>query len=320
MTGDTAEPQFSVEEPGPFSLVQDLGRTGRRAAGVPVSGAMDRFALAAANALVGNPDGAAALECALAGPTLVALSNCLVAVTGADFGPTLNGQEVPAWTSLFVAEGDRLAFSGRRGGARIYIAVGGGFAADRWLGSGATYLVVGRGGVQGRPLKRGDELRRAGPPPRPAVAGRALPEPSRPPYSGEPEVGAIAGPHARRLGRPGRRLFYRERWAVSLDSDRMGYRLEGPELPMVGEELLSFGLAMGCVQVPASGQPILLMADHQTAGGYPVVAGVARADLPLVAQLLPGDHLSFREVSVESAQSEWRALRAALDSLRGRGA
>jgi antagonist of KipI len=178
-------------------------------------------------------------------------------------------------------------------------------------------MVVGRGGVQGRPLKRGDELRRAGAPPKPAVAGRTLPELSRPPYSPEPEVPAVAGPHARRLGRTGRRAFFKERWAVSRDSDRMGYRLEGSELPIEGPELLSFGLAMGCVQVPASGQPILLMADHQTAGGYPVVAGVARAALPLVAQLLPGDHLSFREVSVERAQAEWRSLRAALDGLRG---
>ena len=311
-----ALPVLRVEDPGPFTLVQDLGRTGRRAVGVPVSGAMDRFAIAAANLLVGNAESAAALECALTGPRLVALSSCVVAVTGAEFGPTVNGEEVPAWTSLFLGEGDRLAFTGRRGGARLYVAVAGGFAADRWLGSAATYLVVGRGGVQGRPLKAGDELRLASPPPRPAVTGRTLPEPARPAYSAEPEVGAMPGPHVRRLSARARRAFFRERWAVSRDSDRMGYRLEGPELEIEGAELLSFGLAMGCVQVPASGQPILLMADHQTAGGYPVVAGVARADLPLVAQLLPGDHLAFREVSVEAAQAEWRRLRSALDALR----
>src|SRR2546427_740408 len=174
---------------------------------------MDRFALSAANLLVGNPENSAALECTLAGPSLVALSNCLVAVTGADFGPTLNGEEVPASTGIFMVEGDRLAFSGRLGGARVYIAVAGGLAAERWLGSAATYLLVGRGGVQG-------------------------------------------------------------------------------------------------------GQPSVLRADSQTAGGYPVVAGVARADLPLVAQLLPGDHLRFREISVEAAQSAWRRLRASLDALR----
>jgi antagonist of KipI len=277
---------------------------------------MDRFALSAANLLVGNSENSAALECALAGPCLVALSNCLVAVTGADFGPTLNGEEVPAWTGIFMVEGDRLAFSGRRGGARVYIAVAGGLAAERWLGSAATYMLVGRGGVHGRPLKAGDELAAAGPAPRPAVAGLVLPQHSRPPYAAEPEVSGVQGPHFRRLAAASRRAFFRERWAVGRDADRMGYRLDGPELEISGPELVSFGLAMGCVQVPAAGQPIVLMADHQTAGGYPVVAGVARADLPLLAQLLPGDHLRFREISVEAAQSAWRRLRASLDTLR----
>jgi antagonist of KipI len=309
-------PLFRVEDPGPFTLVQDLGRPGRRGSGVTPSGAMDRFALSAANLLVGNPENSAALECAVAGPSLVALSNCLVAVTGADFGPTLNGEEVPPWTGIFMVEGDRLAFSGRRGGARVYIAVAGGLAAERWLGSAATYLLVGRGGVHGRPLKAGDELCVAAAAPRPAIAGRVLPEPSRPPYVAEPEVAAVQGPHIRRLKAASRRAFFHERWTVGRDADRMGYRLDGPELEISGPELVSFGLAMGCIQVPAAGQPIVLMADHQTAGGYPVVAGVARADLPLVAQLLPGDHLRFREISVEAAQSAWRRLRASLDALR----
>ena len=316
MTGAPSQPLLRVEAPGPFTLVQDLGRPGRRGFGVTPSGAMDRFALSAANLLVGNPEGAAALECALSGPTLVALTNCLVAVTGADFGPTLNGEPVSSWTGIFMAEGDRLAFTGRVWGARVYIAVAGGLAAERWLGSAATYSLVGRGGFHGRALKAGDELLAAAPAPRPAVAELMLPAQSRPPYDEEPSVAAIAGPHLRRLSAPSRRAFFREVWAVGRDADRMGYRLEGPELEISGPDLVSFGLSMGCVQVPPAGQPIVLMADHQTAGGYPVVAGVARVSLPLVAQLLPGDHLRFREVSVEAAQSEWRRLRASLDSLR----
>ena len=309
-------PILRVEDPGPFSLVQDLGRPGRRASGVTPSGAMDRFALAAANLLVGNPEGAAGLECALAGPSLVALSSCVVAVTGADFQPTLNGEPVPSWTSLFLAEGDRLSFGGRVGGARVYIAVAGGIAGERWLGSVATQLLVGRGGLHGRALKAGDELSPAAPAARPLVAGQTLPEPSRPAYAAEPQLSAIAGPHVRRLATASRRAFYRELWMVGRDADRMGYRLEGPELEIAGPDLISFGLALGCVQVPPAGQPIVLMADHQTAGGYPVVAGVARASLPLLAQLLPGDHLRFREVTVEVAQENWRQLRAGLDALR----
>jgi len=300
-----------------FTTIQDLGRPGRRAAGVPPGGAMDRFALVAGNRLVGNPEGTAALECSLSGPTLVALRSCLVAVTGADFGLTLNGVPAPDWTGIFLTEGDRLAFrGGRRRGARVYVAVAGGLEAERWLGSAATYLLVGRGGVHGRTLHAGDELGMAGPMPRPAVAGRCLPVGLRPAYAQEPELAATAGPHARLLSPASRRAFFQERWTVSRDADRMGYRLEGETLQIKGEELISFGLTMGCVQVPPAGQPIVLMADHQTAGGYPVVAGVARSALPLAAQLLPGDHLCFREVTVETAQAEWRRQRAALDDLR----
>jgi antagonist of KipI len=312
----TARPVLRIEEPGMFTTIQDLGRPGRRAAGVPPGGAMDRYALAAANRLVGNPEGAAALECALSGPRVVALRSCLVAVTGADFGLLLNGAPAPAWTGIFLMEGDRVSFAGRRWGARVYLAVAGGLEAERWLGSASTYLLVGRGGVHGRTLHAGEELGLAGPDPRPAVAGRCLPVELRPPYEVSPSLAAVPGPHALLLSPAARRAFFREHWTVSRDADRMGYRLEGETLQVKADELVSFGLAMGCVQVPPAGQPILLMADHQTAGGYPVVAGVARSALPLAAQLLPGEHLTFNEVGVEAAQTEWRRMRAALDSLR----
>lgn len=277
---------------------------------------MDRFALSAANLLVGNPESSACLECALSGPRLLARRSCLLAVTGGDFGATLNGRPVPGWTSVFVSEGDCLAFTGRRSGGRLYIAVSGGLGADRWLGSASTYLLVGRGGVHGRPLKAGDVLLAARPTLHPAVAGLELLEHLRPAYSSEPELAAIEGPHVRLLLPASRRALFGQRWTVSRDADRMGYRLEGGPLPIKAAELVSFGLAMGCVQVPPSGEPILLMADHQTAGGYPVVAGVARCDLPLAAQLLPGEHLHFRLTGVDAAQAEWRRLRAGLDSLK----
>jgi antagonist of KipI len=304
-----------VGRPGMLATIQDLGRPGRRAAGVPPGGAMDRFALAAANLLVGNPRGAAALECALSGPSLTALAGCLVAVTGADFQATLNGHAMPTWQGVFLAPGDRLEFAGRSWGARVYVAVAGGLTGDRWLGSVATYLLAGRGGVHGRPVKAGDVLAAAAPWPRPLVAGRDLPGPLRPPYGDHAELLTIAGPYVARLSAKDRRALFAEEWTVSRDADRMGYRLEGPELAMNGPELVSFGLTMGCVQVPASGQPILLMADGQTAGGYPVVATVARCDLPLAAQLMPGEHLRFRETSVDEAQEEWRRRQAALDQV-----
>jgi antagonist of KipI len=304
-----------VERPGIQATLQDLGRPGHRLAGVPPGGAMDRFAIAAANRLVGNPQSAGAIEALLDGPVLVALEGCLIAVTGADFAPQVNGAEVPGWTSFWLAPGDRLSFAGRRSGARSYIAVGGGLAGDRWLGSIATYQLVGRGGTHGRPLRAGDELSLAGEAARPTISGRRLPENRRPPYTAEPVLATLRGPHYQRLAQGSRRMLFSGWWAVSREADRMGYRLEGEHLEVKGPEMISFGLAFGCVQVPASGQPILLMADHQTAGGYPAVAGVARAALPLAAQLLPGQRLRFAEVSVTDAQEAWRGLHAALEEV-----
>lgn len=276
---------------------------------------MDRFALAAANRLVGNPETAAGLECALNGPVLLALQPCLVAVTGADFTPSVNGAEVPLWTGVYLAAGERLSFAGRKWGARCYIAIAGGLGGSRWLGSLATYLLVEKGGFDGRTLEAGDVLAIAAPAPRPLIAGRHLSRRLLPAYGREPALAAVPGPHHSRLTRSSRSALQKSSFAVSRDADRMGFRLEGPALELSGRELLSVGLTMGAVQLPIGGQPILLMADHQTAGGYPVILGVSRASLPLAAQLLPGDTLTFREVSISAAQDEWRRLREALEQI-----
>ena len=147
---------FGVVEPGLLTTVQDLGRPGAIASGVPPSGAMDRFAHAAANLLAGNERNQATLECTLSGPQLVALRPCLVAITGADLGAHINGRAAPMWTGIFLAAGDSLSFAGRRSGMRAYVAVSGGFDGERWLGSRSTYLLVSRGGMHGRPLKAGE--------------------------------------------------------------------------------------------------------------------------------------------------------------------
>lgn len=276
---------------------------------------MDRFAHRAANLLVDNDEGAATLECTLSGPELVALQSCLVAVTGADFDPRVNGEPEPMWTGMFLSAGDELSFAGRRLGGRAYIAVAGGIAADRWLGSMSTNLMAARGGMHGRHLLAGDMIALAGEPRAPAISGRHLGHNLRPDYE-DHTLRAIVGPHIRRLGAEGRKTLFNSEFKVSRDADRMGYRLEGPALDASGDELLSFGLAAGALQVPRSGQPILLMADHQTAGGYPVVATVASAAMPVAAQLLPGDKLRFAEVSIEAALKLRAAQRAALDLLK----
>jgi len=303
-----------VRKPGLLTTVQDLGRPNAISAGVPPGGAMDRFAHRAANLLVGNDEGAATLECTLSGPELVALENCLVAVTGADFDPRVNGEQEATWSGMFLSRGDELTFAGRRQGGRAYIAVAGGIAADRWLTSMSTNLMTARGGMHGRQLLAGDVIAAAGDARSPAISGRQLGHNLRPDYT-DHTLRAIAGPHMRRLGAEGRKTLFGSEFKVSRDADRMGYRLEGPTLDASGDELLSFGLAAGALQVPRSGQPILLMADHQTAGGYPVVATVASAAMPVAAQLLPGDRLTFAEVSIEAARKIRAAQRAALDSL-----
>jgi antagonist of KipI len=304
-----------VEEPGLSTTVQDLGRPNAISSGVPPGGAMDRFAHSAANLLVGNGTGVATLECTLSGPHVVAEESCLVAITGADFDPRVNGKPVPTWTGIFLGQGDRLTFAGRRAGARAYIAVAGGIDGSSWLGSLSTNLMAARGGLQGRSLRAGDAIDIAGEPTRPTISGHRMPEHRRPDYT-DHTLHAIAGPHFKRLDPEGRRVLFNAEFTVTKDSDRMGYRLDGPRLEMSGEELLSFGLAAGAIQLPSGGQPILLMADHQTAGGYPVVAAVVSAALPIAAQLLPGDKLRFAEVTPERAREMRMALITALDSLR----
>jgi antagonist of KipI len=304
-----------VIEPGLFTTVQDLGRPQAIAAGVPPGGAMDRFAHRAANLVLGNADADATLECTLTGPNLMAVHACLVAITGADLDPRVNGQAAPMWTGIFLGQGDRLTFGARRSGGRAYIAVAGGIEADRWLGSASTYLMAARGGLHGRNVKAGDEISTARDAIRPAVSGHHLIERLRPRYA-DHTLFAIAGPHVKRLDLEGRGLLFGATFKVSREADRMGYRLDGPKLPTSGDELLSFGLTAGAVQVPHGGQPILLMADHQTAGGYPVVATVVSASMPVAAQLVPGDDLRFQEVTLERARQMRFALAAALDTLR----
>jgi antagonist of KipI len=311
-------PALRVEEPGLLTTIQDLGRPNAIAAGVQSGGAMDRFAHSAANLLVGNDPGFATLECTLRGPRLVAEQKCAIAITGADLDPRVNGESVPAWVSLLLNPGDRLTFGSRRQGARTYIAIAGGFEADRWLGSFSTNLLAGRGGMHGRPLRSGDTLTVGAEPRRPAVTERSLPEHLRPDYS-DHTLRAIGGPHLKRLDPGSRALLFQATYTVNRDSDRMGYRLDGPPLAVIGDELLSFGLVAGAVQVPSSGQPIVLMADHGTAGGYPVVATVVSASLPIAAQLLPGDELRLAAITPQGAQKMRRALAAALETLRDGG-
>jgi antagonist of KipI len=306
-----------VESPGLLTTIQDLGRPNAMSSGVSRGGAMDRFAHSAANLLVGNDAGAATIECTLLGPRLIAERACLVAITGGDLDPSINGRPAPQWAGFFVSEGDHLTFGAKRAGARAYIAIAGGVMGDRWLGSASTNLMAARGGMHGRALTAGDMVHASDPPAGPVVSGLHLDEGLRPAYRNQ-TLHVIAGPHVKRLDAAGRSLLFDSAFEVGLDANRMGYRLKGPELsPAGGEELLSFGLTAGALQLPSGGRPILLMADCQTAGGYPVIATVVSAALPIAAQLAPGDEFRFAETDMQNALRMRRELRATLSTLRG---
>ena len=295
-----------VMEPGLFTTIQDLGRPHAIASGVTPGGAMDRFAHSAANLLVGNNPGAATIECTVVGPDLLTEHPCVVAITGGDLDPRVDGAQVQMWSAIPLAAGDALTFGGRRSGARAYIAIAGGIVGDRWLGSLSTNVMAERGGMHGRPLAAGDVIS-AAEPTGPRMVGRSV-DPNRlPPYAAH-SLYVIAGPHAGHLSPDAA-------FVVGPDSNRMGYRLQGPRLDASGEEVLSFGLVAGALQVPGSGMPILLMADHPTAGGYPVVATVISASMPVAAQLAPGDEVGFAETSIDAALKMRAAQREALESL-----
>jgi len=307
---------LEVLEGGLLTAVQDLGRYGYERLGVPVAGAMDRFALQAANILVGNDPSEAALEITLVGPTLRATESCLIAVGGADFSPRVNGREIPMWVAVFVRKGWVIEFGGRKTGCRAYLAVAGGINVPPLMGSKSTYLSGGFGGFEGRALKKGDLIPTGQPAFHlPSLAGKEFPTDRIPKYSDAPEVHVILGPQDDYFTEEGIATFLSSEYKVSSTSDRMGYRLQGPEIAHKGRaDIISDGIALGSVQVPADRQPIVMMADHQTTGGYPKIATVISASIPLLAQCMPGaSTVTFEAITVEEAQARYREMMKALE-------
>ncbi len=301
-------PALEVVSPGLLTTIQDLGRPHAMRHGVPAGGAMDAFALQAANRLVGNPPDAAALEITAGGAIFVALASLVVAIAGADLGLHLDHRPAPLWMSFALRPGAQLAFMGRRHdwGARAYLAVAGGVAAPLVLGSRSTDLAGGFGGFEGRALQAGDVVRASTAAPG-CAAGRVWREDMRPAYCVWPALRVLPGPHADRFTPESIAALYGAPWRVGQQSNRIGYRLDGPRLVQAQSfNPASLGALMGALQVPPDGRPILLMADAQTTGGYPIVGVVIRADLPLAAQLLPGDALRLAPALEDEAVAAWR--------------
>lgn len=280
-----------VRRPGLLTTVQDSGRWGYQAYGVPVAGPMDTYSHRLANFLVGNDPSAAALEVTLIGPDLEIDAETSAAVTGAAFDVECDGVAVGTDVSFRVRPGSRLRFGRRRAGARAYLAIAGGILTEPVLGSRSTHLVSRMGGLAGRALMAGDVLpvRRSAPGAGPRrVIGLPLPS------AGRARLRVLKSPQASWFSGEAIERMASVSFRVSPRSNRMGYRLDGPPLTrVIHEEPLSEPVTFGSIQVPPAGQPILLMADRQTAGGYPRIATVVAADLPVAGQLAPGDAIEF---------------------------
>lgn len=289
--------EIEVISPGPLTTIQDLGRPGWAHIGVPISGAADRPALRLANRLVGNPEGAAALETTLVGPKLRVHGEVLVALTGAEVRATAGGRALPMRSAVVVGDGELLNVGTARSGLRTYIAFVGGIVVPQTLGSAATDILSGLGPA---PLAAGDLLHlgcstQAGDVPIPTdeMTQTVRPEPAQA-ATGTVQLEVMLGPRDEWFTGTALRQLTHEPFTVTPDCNRIGLRLAGPALePAHSEELLSEGVAPGAIQVPRGGQPMLLLADHPTTGGYPVIATVLSSSLPLAAQLRPGQALRF---------------------------
>jgi KipI family sensor histidine kinase inhibitor len=284
----------TILEPGLFTTIQDAGRWGHQSSGVPVSGPMDPLAHRAANAMVGNERNMAALEVTLLGPEIRIDAPVTLAIAGADLGATLDGHDIVPMQVAAAKAGSVLRFGSRRHGARAYLAFDGGISTAPLLGSRSTHAVARLGGVEGRRLRAGDRLALG--PARPRSGRRAIGPPAVAGTGGGARVRVLPGPQQSRFSRAAYDVLQASRFTVTPQSDRMAYRLHGsnPIPRHDGDDMISDATFTGSLQVPASGEPLLLMADRQTSGGYPQIATVITADLPLVAQLAPADWLEFR--------------------------
>lgn len=308
---------IEVLGPGLLATIQDAGRPGFERLGVPPSGASDPRGLAIANALLGNALDAPVIEVTAGGFEIAIRERIVIGLGGADLGATVGEEDrALAPDSSHVAwPGQTIRFAGRPSGAvsgvRGYLAVPGGFDVPEVMGSASTCLVAGFGGLDGRRLRTGDILR-ARRPSDPTLAGRSWPSGLGPSAGATmPVVRVMAGPHEDRFASGALARLAARAWTVRPDSDRMGIRLGGSTVRRGADtdDLVSVPMTWGAVQIPADGTPIALLADHQTVGGYPVLAVVIRADLPLVGQLAPGDRVRFEVVALAEASAAWRADR-----------
>ena len=293
---------FEVLEPGILTTIQDLGRYGFSQFGVPPSGALDTFSLRVSNLLVGNEE-EAGLEITLMGLRIRALKEVVIAITGGDLSPTLNGEPVEMWRTHLLVQDDVIAFKKVSAGCRAYLSAGGGFVVPKIMGSSSTYLSGKFGGLEGRSLRRGDILYTSNSSSSFDKLGLRFPSDWIPSLEKEVLLRVIPGPQDHHFTERGFQTLTSSSYEVTPQCDRMGIRLEGPRIERrtdAEESIISEGLISGAVQVPGDGKPIIILTELVT-GGYTKIATIISTDLPRVAQLKPGDRVKFKRISIEEA-------------------
>ena len=310
---------LKVLKSGLLTTIQDLGRYGYQKYGVITSGAMDSEAHRIANLLVGNDQRTPTMEITLKGPVLEFQEDALIAVCGGNLSPMIDGETVGLWRPIYIKKGSELRFGNPKRGFRAYLAIAGGLDVASVMGSASTYLRAEIGGYQGRALDKGDtvnfgelsnasrkafdELKdMAGSQPYQAMDWFVATEFSAP-IQGEPKLKVMEGREFHLFTDDSQSFFFEEKFQIDSQSDRMGYRLQGNKLELKKQmDMISEAVTFGTIQVPPEGNPIILLADRQTTGGYPKIGQVATVDLPRIAQLKPGEQVSFEQISHNQAQ------------------
>ncbi len=318
---------IEIGQPGLLSTVQDAGRFGEYALGMPPSGAMDLFSYQVGNYLVGNEEDEAGLELTYFGPELTFTEDAVIAITGAEMPPKINGEEATTWEAFAVSSGDVLTFDYLRSGARSYLAVAGGIDVPLFMHSRSTYTLIGLGGHEGRALQEGDELEIGEAEDRSDRVGKRVDDDHIPAYSSETELRVIIGLASYRLTEESMEEFLETTWTVTPDADRVGYRYKGGELGFVEREqpagagadqanVVDFGYPIGSIQVPGGVEPIVLMNDAVTGGGYATIGTVISADRDKLAQTKTNDKTRFRSVDLDEALEARKKRHQQLEEIR----
>lgn len=318
---------IKVISPGLQTTVQDGGRIGFYEVGMPPSGAMDKYSYKVSNLLVGNNESAATLEITYLGPELEFQEDTLIALTGGEIPPKINGVAVPMWEALSVKAGDRLSFDFVKQGARVYLAVAGGINVPIIMGSRSTYTLCGIGGLEGRPLQANDELEIGNDCIHSVQAGARIADELIPTFSKKHEIRVVLGLCSYRLTEESKERFFSIDWNVTPEANRVGYRFKGERLNFVEREqpfgagsnpsnVVDLGYPIGSIQVPDGVEPIALLNDAVTGGGYATIATIITTDLNKMGQIKTNETVRFVSVSIEEALAARKEERAKLNAIK----